>query len=158
MSITLRDAVAEDEDFLRQVYASTRAQELALVPWNDEQREAFLKMQFDAQHLHYHSHFPEASYLIILNETGPIGRLYVLRKEEEIRIMDVTILPQHRNQGLGTSLIRELLDEAEQSGKALNILVEVFNPSRSLFERLGFSQVEEDGFNLLLEWTSKANC
>ena len=159
MSITLRDASDEDEAFLREVYATTRAQELAVVPWSDEQREAFLRMQFDAQHLHYHSHFPDASYQIILNEAGPIGRLYVSRKEAEIRIMDITLLPQHRNAGIGTSLVRELLHEADLTGKAVNIWVELFNPSQTLFERLGFSKVEEDGFNYLMEYrTSKANC
>ena len=152
MSITLRDATEEDEAFLRHVYASTREQELALVPWNEEQREAFLTMQFEAQHLHYHSHFPEASYLIILKESEPIGRIYVLRKEEEIRIIDITLLPQHRNAGIGTSLIHELLHEADRTGKALNIWVEQFNPSRGLFERLGFLKVEEEGFNYLLEY------
>ncbi|HEY8189008.1 MAG TPA: GNAT family N-acetyltransferase [Pyrinomonadaceae bacterium] len=152
MSITLRDAAEEDEPFLREVYASTRVQELALVPWNNEQREAFLRMQFDAQHFHYHSHFPEASYQIILQDAQPIGRLYALRKEGEIRIMDITLLPQHRNAGIGASLVRELLEEADRTGKAVNIWVEEFNPSRSLFERLGFSKVEEDGFNYLLEY------
>src|SRR5882724_5186909 len=145
MSITLRDASEKDEAFLREVYASTRAQELALIPWNDEQREAFLRMQFDAQHLHYHSQFPEASYQIILNEAEAIGRLYVLRKEAEIRILDITLLPQHRDAGIGTPLIRELLREADQTGKAVNIWVEQFNPSLALFERLGFSKAQEDG-------------
>jgi GNAT superfamily N-acetyltransferase len=159
MSITLRDASEEDEAFLREVYASTRAQELAPVPWNDEQREAFLRMQFDAQHFHYHSQFPEASYQIILQEAEPIGRVYLLRKEEEIRIMDITLLPQHRNAGIGTALISELLGEADRTGKAVNIWVEHFNPSRNLFERLGFAKVQEQDFNYLLEYrTSKANC
>ena len=152
MPITLRDATEEDEGFLREVYASTRAAELALVPWNEEQRAAFLRMQFDAQHFHYHSQFPEASYQIILQDGKPIGRLYVLRNEEEIRIMDITLLPQNRNAGIGSSLIRELLQEADGEGKPVSIWVENFNPSLRLFERLGFSKVEENDFNYLLEY------
>jgi len=155
MSITLREAREEDEALLRKVYASTREQELALVAWSDEQREAFLRMQFDAQHLHYHSQFPEASYQVIVREDEPIGRIYVLRLEEEIRILDVTLLPQYRNAGFGTSLIREILNEADQTGKAVNIWVEDFNRSRGLFDRLGFSKVQEDGVNWLLEYRSK---
>lgn len=151
MPTTLRDASAEDEAFLLDVYASSRAQELAVVPWNDEQKEAFLRMQFDAQHSYYHSQFPEASYQIILHEAEPIGRIYVLRKEEEIRILDVTLLPQHRNAGIGTSLMRELLLESDRTGKAVNIWVEPFNPSLNLFERLGFAKIQEEGFNYLLE-------
>lgn len=152
MPITLRAASDEDEAFLREVYAASRAQEMAVVPWNDEQREAFLRMQFDAQHSYYHAQFPEASYQIILREAEPIGRMYVLRKEEEIRVLDITLLQQHRGAGIGTSLMRELLHEADRSGHAVNIWVEEYNPSRSLFERLGFSKIQEEGFNWLLEY------
>ena len=155
MSITLREAREEDEALLRKVYASTREQELALVAWSDEQREAFLRMQFDAQHFHYHSKFPQASYQVILHEAEPIGRIYVLRSEEEIRILDITLLPQYRSAGFGTKLIKEILDEADQTGKAVNIWVEDFNRSRGLFDRLGFSKVQEDGVNWLLEYRSK---
>jgi RimJ/RimL family protein N-acetyltransferase len=155
MPITLRDIGEEDEGFLREVYACTRAQELAQVPWSDEQREAFLRMQFDAQHSHYHAQFPEADYKIILHDSGPIGRLYVHRTSEGIRILDITLLPVHRSQGLGHSVIKELMDEGARLDKPVSIWVEHFNPSRALFDRLGFSQVQDDGYSLLLEWSSE---
>jgi GNAT superfamily N-acetyltransferase len=152
MSITLREVTAEDEAFLLEVYASTRALELSLVPWSDEQREAFLKFQFDAQHSHYRTQFPEASYQIIFNDTERVGRLYVLKDTAEIRILDLTVLPQHRNAGIGTLLMRDLLTEAEQTGKPVSIWVEQFNPSQTLFQRLGFSKIKEDGYNYLMQW------
>jgi GNAT superfamily N-acetyltransferase len=152
MSITLREVTAEDEAFLLKVYASTRALELSLVPWSDEQREAFLRFQFDAQHSHYRTQYPEASYQIIFNNTERVGRLYVLRDTAEIRILDITILPQRRNAGIGTLLIRDLLTEAEQTGKPVSIWVEQFNPSQTLFQRLGFSAIQEDGYNYLMQW------
>ena len=152
MAITRRDAIAEDDAFLREVYACVRAQELALVPWNDEQREAFLGMQFDAQHSHYHAQFPEASYEIILQESEPIGRFYVHRMEEEIKVLDLTILPPYRGQGIGTSLMQELMDEGARTGKAVRIWVEQFNRSQSLFRRLDFSTIQDDGYSYLMEW------
>jgi GNAT superfamily N-acetyltransferase len=152
MSITLRDATEEDESFLRQVYASTRAQELALVPWSDEQKQAFVDMQFSAQDSYYREKFPEASYQVILNEENRVGRIYVSRKEDALRILDITLLPQHRGAGIGTSLISELMSEADRTGKALNIWVEPFNPSLRLFERLGFTTVQQDELNCLLEY------
>ena len=155
MAITLRDASDEDAAFLLEVYATTRANELALVPWDSDQKEAFLKFQFDAQHASYHERFPEASYNIILQDDEPIGRLYVLREDEAIRILDITVLPRYRNAGIGASLIRELLTEGGQTGKPVSIWVEYFNPSIHLFERLGFSRVQEDGFNCLMECAVK---
>ncbi len=156
MSITLREVTAEDEAFLLEVYASTRALELSLVPWSDEQRETFLRFQFDAQHSHYRTQFPEASYEIIFNNTERVGRLYVLRDTAEIRVLDLTVLPQHRNAGIGTLLMRDLLTEAGQTAKPVSIWVEQFNPSQTLFRRLGFSTIQEDGYNYLMQWSPNA--
>jgi ribosomal protein S18 acetylase RimI-like enzyme len=152
MPITLRDTLPEDELFLFEVYASTRAQEMALVSWDDEQRKAFLKMQFDAQHSHYRERFPDANYSVILRDDLRLGRLYVLREECEIRILDITLLPQYRNCGIGTSLLRKLLVEAAQFEKRVLIYIETYSPSLNLFKRLGFKSIAEEGFNFLMEW------
>jgi RimJ/RimL family protein N-acetyltransferase len=152
MSVTLRPVTPEDEEFLLRVYASVRAEELARVPWSDAQKEAFVKAQFAAQQLHYQQHNPGATHDIILLNEQSIGRLYVARRDAEIRIMDITILPEHRNQGLGTPLIKDLMDEAARMAKPLTIWVESFNPSHRLFERLGFLIREDDRVNHLMEW------
>lgn len=151
MSITYRAIEADDDDFLLRVYASTRAEELARVPWDDAQREAFLKMQFAAQHHHYRERYPDAAYEIILLNQQPIGRLYLARLAQEFRIIDITILPEHRGGGIGTSIIKRLLDEATQADKAVRIYIESFNPSLRLFEHLGFTKVDEHGVHFLME-------
>jgi len=155
--VTLRPAGPEDMDFLRRVYASTRAEELALTNWDEAQRAAFINHQFIAQHQYYHTEFPEAAYEIILLDGEPIGRRYVLRDGPQMRILDITLLPEHRGAGIGTALMRELMEEAAQTGRHLRIYVENFNRSQSLFARLGFVVVEEDGFLWLWEWRSKEN-
>jgi GNAT superfamily N-acetyltransferase len=152
LSVTLREVGADDEAFLLKVYASIRADELAQVPWSEAQRKAFIKMQFDAQQLHYRTHNPEATHDIILLNGYPVGRLYVARRKNEVRILDITVLPEHRNRGIGTPLIKELMGEAARAGMPLNVYVESFNPSRRLFERLGFVKTEEDGVHWLMEW------
>lgn len=151
-SISLRTVVPEDEPFLLRVYSSTRADEMALVPWNDAQREAFVRMQFNAQQHHYQSHFPGALHQIIEQSGQPVGRLYVLRADDAIRILDITVLPEFRNAGIGTRLLKDLINEASVAGKPLQIHVENYNPSLRLFARLGFRQVEESGFHLLMQW------
>lgn len=156
-ALTLRPVVTEDESFLVRVYASTRAEELARVPWNDEQREAFVKMQFDAQLQHYQSNFPTALHHVIEHDGQAIGRLYVLRTDDFIRILDITLLPEFRNRGFAIPLIKDLMDEAAATHKPLRIYVESFNPALNLFERLGFKQVGEQGMHLLMEWTNNAD-
>jgi ribosomal protein S18 acetylase RimI-like enzyme len=149
--VTLRPVVAEDEPLLLEIYASTRAEEMAMVPWTREQQDAFVRMQFAAQQEHYKKIQPDANHDIIMLNGRFVGRLYVARTEDRIEIMDITVLPQERNAGIGSSLIRALMEEAASS-RPLRIYVENFNPSLHLFERLGFKAIEEDGFMLLMEW------
>lgn len=150
-NITLRPVGSDDYDFLVEVYGSTRAEELALVPWTTEQQQAFVRSQFAAQQDYYAQKYPTASHDIILSNNRPVGRLYVTRLDQEIRIIDITLLPAERNAGIGSCLIKQLLDEASRSGKITRIYVEEFNPSLRLFERLGFSPSEQHGIHLLLQ-------
>jgi RimJ/RimL family protein N-acetyltransferase len=152
MSISFRPAGPDDEPFLLKLYASTRADELAAVPWTEAQREAFLKMQLAAQQQHYQGRYPDADHRIILLDESPVGRLYVARLAEEIRIVDLALLTEARSHGIGTRILKDLMAEAARVGKPLRIYVESFNPSLRLFERLGFSKVGEQDFYLLMQW------
>ena len=157
MSITLRDEVPEDEPYLFALFASTRAEELAPVPWNVEQKEAFLKMQFDAQHTFYKETYPTATYQVIGEDDVAVGRLYVQRETELIRILDIAIVPEKRRKGIGTELVKRVQEEGRQSQRPVQIYVETVNPSLGQFERLGFSRRAEEGVNYLLEWTPEAS-
>lgn len=155
-SITCRPVGPDDYAFLLEVYASTRADEMALVPWSADQQQAFVRMQFAGQQEHYQNTFPTASHQIIRLSCRPVGRLYVARLEQEIRIVDITVMPAERNAGIGSFLLSGLLDEAGGVGKVVRIYVENFNPSLRLFERLNFKPVEQHGIHLLLEWSPNA--
>jgi ribosomal protein S18 acetylase RimI-like enzyme len=149
---TLRPVRESDQAHLYRVYASTREEELAVVDWDDGERDAFLRQQFAAQDAQYRT-YPHASLDIIEVDDQPAGRLYVARWAEEIRIIDIALLPAYRNRGIGTALLRELLDEAAASGRRLTVHVEKFNPARALYERLGFGEVADLGVYLLMEAT-----
>jgi ribosomal protein S18 acetylase RimI-like enzyme len=149
--VTLRAATADDEPFLVQVYCSSRADEMARVPWTEEERQAFLQFQFVSQNSYYRERFPDAAYEVILANGQPAGRLYTLR-ETAIRILDIAVLPEFRKRGIGSLLISRLVTEAEETTKAIQIYVEAFNPSLEFFEKRGFSRTAEDGLNYLLEY------
>ena len=151
-SLSLRPITPEDEEFLARVYASSRAEELAITDWNDEQKADFCRRQFDAQSAYYAANYPEASFQIIERDGVPIGRLYAARWEKEIRIVDITLLPKFRGTGIGTKLLRDLQDDARAAGKSLTIHVERFNRALGLYQRLGFDQVEDKGVYLLMRW------
>ena len=152
--ITLRPAGPGDRDFLLRVYASTREEELRLVDWSTDQKAAFLRMQFEAQDAYYREHYDPATFDVVEVDGEPAGRLYVARWEDEIRIMDIALLPQFRGHGVGARLLRGLLDEAARARRRLSIHVEKNNPALRLYERLGFAPVADRGVYLLLEAAS----
>lgn len=151
-ALSLRPITPADTSFLARVYASSRAEELALTGWSEEQKEVFCLRQFDAQSAYYAANYPEASFQVIERDGEPIGRLYVARWEKEIRIVDITLLPEFRGTGTGTKLLRDLQNEARRAGKSLMVHVERFNRALQLYQRLGFQQVEDKGVYLLMEW------
>lgn len=148
----LRPAGPGDAEVLYRIYASTREEELAVVPWDAPTKEAFLRMQFTAQDTDYHARYPSASYDLIVSGQEVLGRLYVDRGHTALHVLDIALLPQHRGKGVGTRLLTELLAEAGAARKPVEIYVERFNPARRLYDRLGFCQVADQGAYLLLEW------
>ena len=121
------------------------------MPWTDAQREAFLRMQFDAQDRYWRERNPAATYDVILVDGVPAGRLYVNRVADEIRIVDIALLPEHRGRGAGTLLVRRVLEEGSATGRPVTIHVERTNRARVLYERLGFRQISSTGvYDLLL--------
>ena len=151
--IVLRPAGDGDLEFLYRVYAASRADEMAMVvDWDEKQKEAFLRQQFDAQHRHYHAHYPDARYEIIVRDGEDIGRLYVEPMVNEIRVMDIALLAEHRGRGIGGALMREVLDEAAASDRFVSLHVEEHNPARGLYQRLGFTDAGEVTFYKLMHW------
>jgi ribosomal protein S18 acetylase RimI-like enzyme len=155
-AITFRAIRPDDEAFLYAVYASTRQDELAPLGWSAAQQEAFLKMQFAAQRRSYTAQFPAADFQIILRHGSPIGRLYIERRRDEIRGIDIALLPECRQAGVGTAVIQGLLAEAARERKPFRIHVEKFNRAQRLYRRLGFATLADDGVYLVMEWRPDA--
>ncbi|MEO8493739.1 MAG: GNAT family N-acetyltransferase [Planctomycetota bacterium] len=151
--ITFRPITDDDLEFLCGLYASTREEELKPVPWSDAEKANFLRMQFHAQHVHYQNAFADAQYLIILSGEELIGRLYLHRRDDEHRVVDIALLPAHRGRGLGTRILRDIQHEAAAAGKPVRIHVEMFNPAMHFYERLGFHRIADRGAYYLMEWT-----
>jgi ribosomal protein S18 acetylase RimI-like enzyme len=149
--ITLRPEGPADDASVLAVYASTREAELASLAWTDEQKSDFLRMQFAAQRRHYREHYRNTSWDLILLDGHPVGRLYVARGSKELRIVDIALLPAYRRKGIGTRLLREICAEAEATHRTATIHVEIHNPARRLYERLGFRPVQDRGIHVLME-------
>jgi ribosomal protein S18 acetylase RimI-like enzyme len=150
--VSLRPVEPDDMEFVARVYASTRAEELAPTGWDEATTNAFLSQQFRAQHDYYLENYENASYDVVLVDGEPAGRLYVARWPEEVRVMDISLLPAHRGRGAGERLLRALMDEAARAGKKVSVHVERQNRALELYRRLGFEEVEDRGVYVLMEW------
>jgi GNAT superfamily N-acetyltransferase len=150
--VALRPVQPEDEEFLLQVYAASRADEMALVDWDEAQKLAFLRMQFEAQGAQYHARFPDAQYSIILYKGRPAGRLWIGRAPEQIRLLDIAILPEFQNKGVGAVLLKSLVAESEAACKPLRHMVFKMNTAALRFyERFGFAPIEDVGAYIHME-------
>jgi len=150
MQLNLRPATPEDEPFLLEVYASTRIDELAGIGWSDDQKHAFIKMQFVARERSY----PRVDDRIIVCDGRPVGRMLVDRNEAEILLRDIALLTEYRNAGIGRRLINDLMQEAAAAGKPIKLHVVSSSPAVRLYERLGFrrSDGESEAAYLEMKW------
>ncbi len=158
MHYRLRRAVpGDDAETLLAIYASTRADEMALTRWNAVQIDAFVRQQFEAQRQHYAQHFPQALCQLISVNDVPAGRLWLDWRHDSLHILDISLLPDARGQGLGTQCLRALMREAAAQQLALTIYVELHNPARRLYERLGFvTDGEAQGLYQHMRWRDDA--
>ena len=152
-SIALRTVTDEDEPFLRRVYASTREAEMAIVRWTDDQKAVFLDMQYRAQRISYRADYPESEHSVIERDGEPVGRIWVDRNDEEIRLIDIAILPDHRGQGIGSALLSRLLESARQARVPLRHAVLKTNTNALRFyQRLGFRVYDDIATHVFMEW------
>jgi ribosomal protein S18 acetylase RimI-like enzyme len=155
-SISLRPATREDKEFLLQVYKSSRGDDLRGLGWDEDRVAGFLEMQYEAQRKFYESDYQNATDEVILSDGTPVGRLIVECGEDDIRCVDLALLPEYRGRGVGTLLLRKLQEQATAANQPLRLQVIRFNRAVRLFERLGFIRISETGTHFQMEWTASA--
>jgi ribosomal protein S18 acetylase RimI-like enzyme len=144
-TVTLRPIGREDEPFLFNVFTSVHGPTLAMADLPEEQVKGLLRMQFTAQHSQYQSQYPSADFDIVLVEGAAAGCLYALRGPEDFVLIDISLLPDYRNSGIGTSLVADLINQAKHEKRPLTAHVRKDNPAWRLWQKLGFEAVGDDG-------------
>lgn len=151
--ISFRPIKKTDEDLslLFEIYASTREEEMGLTGWSKEEIDNFLKMQFDLQHKQYMNSYKNATFEIIVYHGIPAGRLYIDRRKDDIRIIDIALLRKYRKLGIGSTIMNSLISEADEKHQKLSLHVEHNNPAMGLYEKLGFIKVDTTGVYFFME-------
>lgn len=156
-ALSVRPATPADEPFLLKLFATTRADELSLMNGDENQKQAFVAMQFRAQSGQYAMNYPKAAHSIILWNDEPIGRLLLNRGELELTLVDIALLPAYRGTGIGSRLIQDILKEAISAAKPVRLHVFYLSAAKRLYERLGFSRIGEDAPYLEMMWVPPAS-
>lgn len=154
MDVSLRTAGDGDERFLRGVFASTR-DDITASPLTDDDKRRLLDLQFRAQAGDYEVRFPGADLDVVVVDGEDAGRLWVDRSDTELRLLDIALLPEWRNRGIGKVVLDRLIAEAQEAGLPLRHAV--FNGNTGalrFYRRLGFEITEEASAYVFMEWRS----
>ena len=143
MVVSRRSFDGDDMEFLYRVYASTR-EDIAQLPYTDEQKNALYWHQFEAQHVHYQKHFTGCEFDIVLVDGRPAGRVYVHQTDEEFRIVDLAFLPDFRGKGIGTVVMKEIIEEANRNKKPIRLRVDPKKPALQWYLDFGFKQIADE--------------
>jgi ribosomal protein S18 acetylase RimI-like enzyme len=154
--LEFKDAGVGDDGFLFALYCDVRGPEVEAWGWPAAQRDSFLRMQWMAQSRSYAAAYPDATHQIICEDSVPIGRRLVARGSGGMHLVDIALLASHRNRGLGTMLIQQLIDECRLQKQALDLQVLRGNPAQRLYERLGFKETASDPMYIQMQWTPPA--
>lgn len=149
-AISLRPVTEGDLEFLFRLYASTRSEEKELVGWEDAHWDEFMRMQFTLQHTQYMRGYDNPTFDIIMKNDVPVGRLYVDRRTDEIRLIDLAVLPEFRRRGIAAGLLRALLWESEATGLPVSLHVEKNNLILGYYQQLGFRIEDDKGVYLFM--------
>jgi GNAT superfamily N-acetyltransferase len=145
LGVSCRPFTENDLPFVAELYASTRREEVAATGWPAEMQAAFLLQQHEAQHAHYSTHYADGEWLILERGGEAIGRLYLNDESRQVHVIDISLVPASRGQGIGGAVLQDVLELARGRGKPVTIHVEKYNPARRLYQRLGFEVVEDCG-------------
>ncbi len=147
-AVTLRALQTGDLEFIEHLYATSRAEEMSHSGWPAEQIATFLNMQFKAQHTYYQEHYRGADFLIIELDGQRIGRIYLFWGQTTLNLIEIALLPEFQGRGIGSALIHQQLQRADELGLEVELSVETYNRAQRLYVRAGFHVINETGVYL----------
>jgi ribosomal protein S18 acetylase RimI-like enzyme len=149
--IQLRPVEEKDAAFIEAVYRTTREAELNLTSWSEYQKSAFISMQSAAQLADYKTKCPHAMFQVIIYNKKDAGRFFTCETENDIRLLDISILPEFTGKGIGTNLLHRLIQRSNKVQKKISLQVMASNPALKLYQRLGFVHIKSVGFHNYME-------
>jgi len=149
VSVSRRSVRPGDIPLLRNLFADAHIELMVLPP---DTRFVLVDMQFRAQRRQHAAQFPTAQHDIIVVDDVAVGRLLVDRSAGSVHIVDLTIALGRRREGIATSVLAEVIDDAAAAGQATWLTLWSGNTAaRELCERAGLHVASDEGGYLTME-------
>jgi GNAT superfamily N-acetyltransferase len=143
MTFRTRPATSDDREFLFTLHKiSMRRYVEQIWGWDDLDQRQRLRSRYDPELL--------PMEIVVVNDQDA-GCLIVERRNEELYLHYLVLLPSVQGQGIGSRIMVGLLQHADHVHLPLRLSVLAVNPARALYERLGFRIVEEDEVRIHME-------
>lgn len=150
-ALRLEAVDGSDDPFLFDLFFQTRRGMFAPLGWDEDQLKGLLRSQYEIRQAQYRIQHPGATTEKICADGAAVGRLDTAQEGGRLHIIDVAVAPGVQGRGIGSSVLQQLLEEADASNLVADLHVETTNPARRLYERLGFVERSGDGINLFME-------
>ncbi len=155
MEVKLRERRGDDSEFIYNLFAEFKTDELQMHSWPEQMKKQLVNMQFTAHEQHYKTNFPDASDIIVLCDGERSGRLITFETDEVLHVADIIISVGLRGRGIGKIVLEQILDEAEKKGKRCRLNVNKGNRAIELYTRLGAKIISGDEMSFLMEFPEK---
>lgn len=143
--------VETDNEFEVQLLASLSAN-IALYDSNTDIAASLVETQYKAQMFSYSANFPGSQRWLIYRRQEKTGRLWIWLSKDALHLLDIIILPGSQNKGLGTQIIRALINYSKSTQRVFKLSVEVRNTgAQSLYSRLGLQITNKNDTHLEME-------
>ena len=149
--VSCRKAVSDDRGFIQTTYFSTR-HDIQNSTLDERLKKQILQQQFRLKTQFYLSNYPDSLRWIINRFDEPVGYLEINFTDTEVRLIDIAIQTQFRNQGIGTEVLGRLQGIAEGQELPLRIRVLSGSPATRWYRRSGFKLIGQDTTHLHMEW------
>lgn len=133
MRTTIRPAAPEDFDYCARLYFEGMEKIIKELNLNMDAQVAGLRQRWDVTQVR----------VIALDGTD-IGWLQSFEKDNTLFLGQLFVDGAFRRQGIGTEVVKALIEEATTAGRAMTLGVVKTNPALRLYERLGFRTTHED--------------
>lgn len=138
--LRLREATPDDREFLYNLHCASLKDSITQTwGWN----EAWQRRYFD-------SHFDPKKRQIIQFEGKDIGAIGIVARDSDIFIDYIALYPGYQRQGIGSDLIKTIMQQGVASGKPIRLRVLRTNPAVALYKRLRFLVEEESETHVML--------